>query len=438
MKRRFACLACVAVMMGLLMAVYTRAEDKAGKSQGSIFEKQKLVAWCIVPFDSKMRGPAARAEMLVKLGIKRVAYDWRAKDIPTFEEEILQYKKHDLEYFAFWDWHDSMTPLIKKHGIKPQVWIIARSPAEGTQQEKIAASAQSIMHLVKTTKELGLKLGIYNHGGWSGEPENMVAVCKYLREKHDADHVGLAGTIQEESGAKVYCHVKDSPLVEKDPSALAELLHIVEKRFIEWHVPPAKLDPLIDVLKLGHRLGGPPPRTTDFDAGDQIECENYSFSILHVPGHTLGLSCFLLNETNIAFVGDAVLPVYTPNIGGADLRVTSSLSQFRDGLLQLKNHNLDIFYPGHRHKILEPNLRIDEILQHHRDRLDQIVSLLTNPTDIWNLSTRIFGQLDGIHALYGSGEIFAHLEYLESMNLVTSSDGLYSLTAPSVDISTIF
>ena len=253
-----------------------------------------------------------------------------------------------------------------------------------------------------------------------------------------ADHVGLAGTIQEESGAKVYCHVKDSPLVEKDPSALAELLHIVEKRFIEWHVPPAKLDPLIDVLKLGHRLAGPPPRTTDFDAGDQIECENYSFSILHVPGHTLGLSCFLLNETNIAFVGDAVLPVYTPNIGGADLRVTSSLSQFRDGLLQLQNNNLDIFYPGHRQKILSPNLRIDEILQHHRDRLDQIVSLLTNPTDIWNLSTRIFGQLDGIHALYGSGEIFAHLEYLEAMNLVTSSDGLYSLTTPSVDVLTIF
>lgn len=191
MNRRIACLACVALTMGLLMAVYTRAGDKAGKVSGSIFEKQKLVAWCIVPFDSKMRGPAARAEMLVKLGIKRVAYDWRAKDIPTFEEEILQYKKHGLEYFAFWDWHDSMTPLIKKYGIKPQVWIIAQSPAEGTQEEKIAASAKSIMHLVETTRELGLKLGIYNHGGWSGEPENMVAVCNYLREKHDASHVGL-------------------------------------------------------------------------------------------------------------------------------------------------------------------------------------------------------------------------------------------------------
>ena len=41
MNRRIACLACVALTMGLLMAVYTRAGDKAGKVSGSIFEKQK-------------------------------------------------------------------------------------------------------------------------------------------------------------------------------------------------------------------------------------------------------------------------------------------------------------------------------------------------------------------------------------------------------------
>ena len=253
-----------------------------------------------------------------------------------------------------------------------------------------------------------------------------------------ADHVGLAGTIQEESGAKVYCHAKDSPLVQKDPSALHELLNLAEKRFEEWSIPPSKLDPLIDVLKLGHKLGGPPPHTTNFDDGDQIESENYTFSVFHLPGHTLGLSCFIPTETNLAFVGDAVLPVYTPNIGGADLRVTSSLSQYRDGLLRLRNQNLDVFYPGHRHEILTPTTRINEILQHHRDRLEQIISLLTNPTDIWDLSTRIFGPLDGIHTLYGSGEIFAHLEYLESMKIVDSSDGLYSLTSPNPDVHSIF
>ena len=191
MNRRFACVACLALTMGLLLVVYAQGEDQAAKKAGSIFEKQKLVAWCIVPFDSKMRGPAARAEMLVKLGIKRVAYDWRAKDIPTFEEEILQYKKHGLEYFAFWDWHDAMAPLVKKHGITPQIWKIASSPASGTQEEKVVTSAASILPRVEKTKELGLKLGIYNHGGWSGEPENMVAVCRYLREKHGAEHVGI-------------------------------------------------------------------------------------------------------------------------------------------------------------------------------------------------------------------------------------------------------
>ena len=58
----------------------------------SSFDRDKLVAWCIVPFDAKQRGPAARVEMLNQLGLKRVAYDWRAKHVAEFEEEVLQYK----------------------------------------------------------------------------------------------------------------------------------------------------------------------------------------------------------------------------------------------------------------------------------------------------------------------------------------------------------
>ena len=47
------------------------------------------------------------------------------------------------------------------------------------------------MPLVKRTRELGCRLGLYNHGGWGGEPENLVAVCERLRRVHDADHVGI-------------------------------------------------------------------------------------------------------------------------------------------------------------------------------------------------------------------------------------------------------
>jgi hypothetical protein len=47
------------------------------------------------------------------------------------------------------------------------------------------------MPLVKRTAELGCRLGLYNHGGWGGQPENLVAVCRRLRDEADADHVGI-------------------------------------------------------------------------------------------------------------------------------------------------------------------------------------------------------------------------------------------------------
>jgi hypothetical protein len=179
---------CLSVLVLLALAATTSTADEVA---GGIFAPAKLVAWCIVPFDAKQRGPAARAEMVKGLGLQRVAYDWREEHVQTFEQEIEEYKKHGIEFFAFWSWHDAIEPLILKHGIKPQIWLIMSSPAEGNQTEKVAAAAQALLPMVQRTEKLGLKLGIYNHGGWAGEPENMVAVCEYLRVHHQAEHVGI-------------------------------------------------------------------------------------------------------------------------------------------------------------------------------------------------------------------------------------------------------
>ncbi len=144
-------------------------------------ERKNLVAWCIVPFDAKKRTPNERAKMLKELGIGRGAYDWRSEHVAEFEEEILQYKKHGVEYFAFWGGHESAFALFEKHGLHPQIWRTAPSPKNGTQEEKLAAAVASMESLAKRTSEIGCKLGLYNHGGWGGEPGNLVAVCKGLR-----------------------------------------------------------------------------------------------------------------------------------------------------------------------------------------------------------------------------------------------------------------
>lgn len=155
------------------------------------FAHDKLVAWCIVPFDGKKRSPAERAAMLDDLGLRRVAYDWREEHVPTFEQEILEYKRHGLEYFAFWGAHEDAFKLFEKYGLRPQIWQMLPAPNADTQEQRVRQAATQILPLVERTRKLGSKLGLYNHGGWSGEPENMVAVCKYLREHHNADHVGI-------------------------------------------------------------------------------------------------------------------------------------------------------------------------------------------------------------------------------------------------------
>lgn len=166
----------------------------------SVLRLDNLVAWCIVPFDSARRGPAARAKMLRELGIVRCAYDWRAEHVKDFEEEIVQYREHGIEYFAFWGGHEEAYRLFEKHDLHPQIWRTLSDYSSGKKnvpptpepsgQERLDSAVAGILPLVTRTKELGCKLGLYNHGGWGGEPQNMVAVCRRLRQLGH-QHVGI-------------------------------------------------------------------------------------------------------------------------------------------------------------------------------------------------------------------------------------------------------
>lgn len=172
----------LAVMFSIcFIACRTAETQEKPDTADSILHVENLVAWCIVPFDAKKRGPAERAEMVKRLGLKRIAYDWRAKDIPFFEEEILEYKKRGLEFFAFWSWHDEMIPLVRKHNIHPQFWIMLPNLEGESRDEKLASATKTLMPMLTKTAELGCRLGIYNHGGWGGEPENMVQLCQHLK-----------------------------------------------------------------------------------------------------------------------------------------------------------------------------------------------------------------------------------------------------------------
>ena len=182
---------CALALAAMLGIVNHQAARAAEPSPGGVFAKTNLVAWCIVPFDTAKRGPQQRAEMLERLGIRKFAYDWRAPHVPTFEEEIVQIKKRGIDYFAFWGFHPEIVPLLEKQQVRPQFWATVPSPKDGGDEEKVAAAAKQLLPMVEKTRTLGCKFGLYNHGGWGGEPANLVAVTKRLRQDGGNNHVGI-------------------------------------------------------------------------------------------------------------------------------------------------------------------------------------------------------------------------------------------------------
>jgi sugar phosphate isomerase/epimerase len=159
----------------------------ASEPPADVFRQDNLAAWCIVPFDKKSRTPGQRVEMLQKLGFKKYAYDWRSQHLPTFDEEVGLLKKANIELTAVWfpanlgDESQKLLTVLKKHGIATQLWITMGDPTGADQAARVEAAARVLRPIASEAAKLGCSVGLYNHGGWFGEPENQLAVIEKLK-----------------------------------------------------------------------------------------------------------------------------------------------------------------------------------------------------------------------------------------------------------------
>ena len=183
----------------LLAFLYTLPVHAQQQADG-IFARENLMAWCIVPFDAAKRGPEARAQMLADMGIKKLAYDWRAEHIPTFDEEIEALARHGITLQAFWfpaglnEDAQAILAALKRHNVKTELWVtlnggdIECSPEE--QAQRVIDHSAIIRPIAEAAAAQGCTVGLYNHGGWFGEPRNQIAIIEALR-KDGFDNVGI-------------------------------------------------------------------------------------------------------------------------------------------------------------------------------------------------------------------------------------------------------
>jgi sugar phosphate isomerase/epimerase len=181
------------VVLGALLLVAgvlpTQAADApaAKSSDKSIYDRENLVAWCIVPFDKAQRTPTQRAEMLAKMGVKRLAYDWRDQHLPTWDDELNQLEKHGIELTALWfpagltEQAKVLLDGLKRHNVKTQLWVSGGIEPGGDQAKGVQQGADQIRPIAEAAAKQGCTVALYNHGGWFGEPENQIQIIEKLK-----------------------------------------------------------------------------------------------------------------------------------------------------------------------------------------------------------------------------------------------------------------
>lgn len=277
--------------------------------------------------------------------------------------------------------------------------------------------------------------GLADHGIAFADVEQIL-----LTHWH-GDHAGLAGAIQAESGCDVYVHEADAPLVAQEPDALAARDDSLRGLVDDWGMPDEKQAELFDFMDFGSR-DDEPPAVTSFADGKRFSTGVTDLEAIHLPGHSEGLTGFAFDghEGEELFSGDALLPYYTPNVGGADTRVESPLAKYLDTLAEIVDRGYTRAWPGHRGAIIDPSGRAADIVVHHRERTERVLDVLRThgACDPWTVSKHLFGSLHSIHILHGPGEAYAHLQHLEDAGIVARAGDDYDLVAENPDVDPLF
>lgn len=175
----------------LILLMLAAIFPAARAAEYQLFARTNLMAWCIVPFDAKKRGPEERAAMLRALGFNLFAYDYRAEHIPTWDQELTALKNQRVQLAAWWfptelnDEAAQILALLERRKIHAQLWVMGGggpTKDEAEQKARVAAEAKRIQPIAGAAAKIGCTVALYNHGSWFGEPENQIAIIEHLRD----------------------------------------------------------------------------------------------------------------------------------------------------------------------------------------------------------------------------------------------------------------
>ncbi len=242
----------------------------------------------------------------------------------------------------------------------------------------------------------------------------------YLTHYH-SDHYGMAGWLQNLTGAPVYIHRSESSQVEQLWKKGRLNFPLVGDLFSEHGMPAALSVEVVDNMSGILTHVQPHPILSYLNGDEEIEMGCRRFRVLHTPGHSNGHICFFCKEDGILISGDHILPTITSNISLWPTSHPNPLELFLTSLEMTGCLPISKVLPAHGNMFTDCAARADQLIEHYRIRLALITDMAGSGTSAYNICVKVFGDDLSLHELrFAMAETLAHLAYLESRGRVVS------------------
>ncbi|MGZ3596798.1 MAG: MBL fold metallo-hydrolase [Syntrophales bacterium] len=230
------------------------------------------------------------------------------------------------------------------------------------------------------------------------------------------DHCGIAGRIQEISGAAIAMSKMDALRIRRDQKKGLNFDQ-VKKFYNEQGLREEIIDDLLELLSSFRKATIPFKVNTNLEDHGSHRVGDRDFEVISVPGHTSGQVCFFFRREGILLSGDHILPEITPNLSPDPYNPGfRPLRSFLDSLGQVEDLPAVKVYPAHGDPFPNLKARVEEIREHHRERKSLVLeSVKGGPKTTYQASLDIFGRdLPEFDQFLAVNETYAHLiELLE-------------------------
>ena len=242
--------------------------------------------------------------------------------------------------------------------------------------------------------------------GWDSEPafnsleEQLAEVGTHFEDISQIvathihpDHYTLAGRLKQLSPAKIAMHYLERDLVEPY-SDMPKLM----QQGIEWMqingLPADELSQVINQMRATNpeMMKFTPlllPDTT-LQGGEVISAGSFNFKVLWTPGHSPGHICLYEPIKKILISGDHILPTITPVIELHPKSGDNPLDDYIASLNAVKPLDVNLVLPGHGKPFNGLQPRIEEIIQHHKQRNSAILETMgAEPKTAYQIANEI-------------------------------------------------